>query len=578
MKKILNYLLFVAAACAVSCTNLDETVYSEIGTTNFIQSKDDVIALAMRPFGHASWVASQLTEVQESSADHWVTYTINGEYWGAGGYYARLHKHGWTIDDDYVNGPWVSLWAGIVQLNNVLDVLEGISPEKYNISETEFSELYEGSRAMRAWFYIKLFDLYRNLPLYRSVKDESKNTDSQVSPEKMFEFIESELLDALGKLPAKAALGGNGAKQMLWNKGGAASLLVRLYLNSEKWTGVDRYDLCAGYAQRIIDGEYGPYALDDVWDEPFKWNNITSDELIYAFESNKYQAHNHYDGDHFGWAFPVGGPWTKYFLFSEFGDPNFRFGLAPGLDVDYKEYPYQQGKPYRKFQKYPSDYRLKLYKNLGNGEREGMFLFGYIPNLKEGGYLKQIDGTTDLYIRDQAGFFHGAKPGEIIDDKRSGVEYADENSGTHMVKYPFYPDSDGDKIFEADYAEIRLAEIYYSLAECKLRAGDALAAGDLLNKVRKRNYPETDWSKYLYQGKETPSGSVQLDMAEMLDEWGREFIGELRRRTDLCRFGKFTDVWWDKTDTDPTRDIFPLSRTALAANPKLKQNPGYETN
>jgi hypothetical protein len=148
-----------------------------------------------------------------------------------------------------------------------------------------------------------------------------------------------------------------------------------------------------------------------------------------------------------------------------------------------------------------------------------------------------------------------------------------------MVKYPVYSDSDpADVHWNADYAEIRLAEIYYSLAECKLREGKKIEAGDLVNAVRKRNYPSTEYATTLYKGTTVPLGNVTLDMEEMLDEWGREFLGELRRRTDLCRFNRFTEVWWDKTDTDPNHDIMPLSRKVLSADPKLKQNPGYDSN
>ena len=65
-------------------------------------------------------------------------------------------------------------------------------------------------------------------------------------------------------------------------------------------------------------------------------------------------------------------------------------------------------------------------------------------------------------------------------------------------------------------------------------------------------------------------------MDEMLDEWGREFFAEGRRRIDLIRFGRFTDGWWDKTpDTDDHTIIFPIMRKVLDANPALKQNPGY---
>ena len=140
-----------------------------------------------------------------------------------------------------------------------------------------------------------------------------------------------------------------------------------------------------------------------------------------------------------------------------------------------------------------------------------------------------------------------------------------------FVKYPLYSDDESGQL-EADYCEIRLPEIIYSLAECKLRQGDAAAAGRLLNEVRKRNYPFTDWNTALY----TPEGAAKLDMKELLNEWGREFFAEGRRRVDLIRFEKFLDAWWDKdADVDNHTLIFPFHREILGANKYLKQNPGY---
>jgi hypothetical protein len=126
---------------------------------------------------------------------------------------------------------------------------------------------------------------------------------------------------------------------------------------------------------------------------------------------------------------------------------------------------------------------------------------------------------------------------------------------------------------ESDYTEIRLPEIIYSLAECKLRAGQKAEAGKLLNTVRRRNYPETEYASVLYQ----PEGAATLDLQEMLDEWGREFFAESRRRIDLIRFGKFSSgSWWDKIpDSDNHTEIFPIMRPILNANLKLEQNPGY---
>lgn len=148
----------------------------------------------------------------------------------------------------------------------------------------------------------------------------------------------------------------------------------------------------------------------------------------------------------------------------------------------------------------------------------------------------------------------------------------DHNSGWHFVKYPFYSDDDPNQV-ESDYTEIRLPEIIYSLAECKMRAGLKNEAALLLNKVRKRNYPAENYDDVLY----SPEGNVRFDEAEMLAEWGREFFAESRRRIDLIRFGKFNSGrWWDKTpDTDNHTAIFPITRTILNSNSMLVQNPGY---
>ena len=76
----------------------------------------------------------------------------------------------------------------------------------------------------------------------------------------------------------------------------------------------------------------------------------------------------------------------------------------------------------------------------------------------------------------------------------------------------------------------------------------------------------------------SPDGNTELTEAELLDEWGREFFAEGRRRMDLIRFGKFTTgSWWDKQpDADDHWEILPLHRDILNTNPAYRQNPGYE--
>ena len=83
-----------------------------------------------------------------------------------------------------------------------------------------------------------------------------------------------------------------------------------------------------------------------------------------------------------------------------------------------------------------------------------------------------------------------------------------------FAKYPFYSDDDAHQM-ESDYTEIRLPEVIYSLAECKLRSGKKADAARLLNSVRRRNYPAENFDEVLY----SPEGKAQLDEKEMLAEW-----------------------------------------------------------
>ena len=113
---------------------------------------------------------------------------------------------------------------------------------------------------------------------------------------------------------------------------------------------------------------------------------------------------------------------------------------------------------------------------------------------------------------------------------------------------------------------LRLEEVYYMLAECKLRDGDKKEPAELINWVRRRafdNYNDPD-----------PVTADNLDKWRMLDEWGIEFLAEGRRRTDLIRWDVFTtEAWWDHEPSDPSRKRFPVPTKALSGNNNLSKEP-----
>ena len=78
---------------------------------------------------------------------------------------------------------------------------------------------------------------------------------------------------------------------------------------------------------------------------------------------------------------------------------------------------------------------------------------------------------------------------------------------------------------------------------------------------------------------------TSMTLRQLLDEWGREFYFEGRRRTDLIRFGKFggdTGYNWqwkggvkEGQDFREFRNLFAIPTNDLIVNKKLKQNDGY---
>lgn len=578
-KKIIKYFLIPLGFVFISsCTDLNETVYSSVMSRNYYNTRMDIIRAVFRPFEHCYSTVYIRFETEELPADQIITPTRD-TWWYDAGKWERYHYHTWTIDEDsWIPQEWNMMYIGIGQCNLVLDDLKKLNPEEYEMASSDFDSFNAQLRTMRAYCYIRLLNAYRNIVL-TTTSDESVNSKpenrKQVPPKKAFEFIESELLWAIDNLPSKQGDKGNGLMQGQFTKAAAAGFLVRLYLNAEKWIGESHWDECAKMCERIINNEFGYYKIDNKWDTPFDWNNENSNEVIFAFPGTYGGTRWHYRTDYrtIYWRCNAYGA-EKYYGVSKEGVMNPKFACSPSYDLDGNLYNHKLGMVTQKFNKYPQDVRLKKYKNLGNSTREGMFLYGYMPYTESGVTKNAVSPTGyTTYIRDQVGRFRYNAFAGIPENKTSTLAMGDHNSGWHPVKYPFYPSGEAGCL-ESDFVELRLAEIYYSWAECKLRNGDVNGAGSLMNEVRKRNYPTATHATYLY----APDGTASLDLDELLDEWGREFLVEGRRRTDLIRFGKFcSEAWWDKQpDQSNHWEIYPISRNALNANKYLVQNEGYE--
>jgi hypothetical protein len=185
-------------------------------------------------------------------------------------------------------------------------------------------------------------------------------------------------------------------------------------------------------------------------------------------------------------------------------------------------------------------------------------IFGPNPADKRGQFYTA--GQTKE-IKDIGNFTDGFAIQKFRNVDRNGVQGSDKSGNFVDTDFPIF----------------RLADAYLMYAECAARgvAGASLSIGaGYINSLRTRASAPTVSSL-------TADGAgLQL----ILDERARELHWECHRRTDLIRFGKFSDggyLWpWKGgvaggTQTESFRNLFPIPANALASNNKLKQNPGY---
>lgn len=207
------------------------------------------------PFEHGFYSIGRARFCKSVVPINWDTWARDG-WWYDNAKWQYLHYHTWAADNESIKSEWGKLFHRNYAGNSVIDDLQKLDPAKFNMSQPEMDNFIAQNKALRAWFYIRLLDAFRNVPLAVSL-DQSKNSVGQVTPQELFSFIETELKTSIDALPAKNGNAGNGIAQGQWTKAGAAALLVRLYLNAEKWIGTSKYTECATYAQNILDGDYG---------------------------------------------------------------------------------------------------------------------------------------------------------------------------------------------------------------------------------------------------------------------------------------------------------------------------------
>ena len=568
----------VVAATALTSCNVDPDFYSQVTPETFYTSQEAVYQRYARPFTHWRWYAGHddnMWLLQELGTDEFIQPT-RGSDWYDGAKYQKIHHHEYAEDMGFIDEGWKLSQMGTALAWDALEDLSTVNFEKLGFPEGTREAMLSQLQGLVSYFYLRGLDMFGGMPLYTTTQSDIKPRSTDV---RTFEFIDSLLTEALPNVPVKTELGAKETGSI--NAAAIATMKAQLYFNAPSYIRQEKWQECADICKDIIEGKYGKYDIDPDWTNVFGFNNDTSPEIIWCVPSE----HAKLESDGMHWSRMVPYNFRNYLGGLEDSGSNNGIALMPGLDPTGRPYTTKLGRIYSKFN--DQDIRKQNYVYLGDGKYKGMFVVGLQQNplnpewvcMGSREYKGQIINEVDQVAyfsrvnnpryKDANGNFQYTS----VNDLESNIGTAEENSGIRLYKVSPRPNQTDKKLmFNPDIPIIRLAEVYYMLAECKMRLGKKQEAADLINHVRKR---------YFEGGNDPdPVTVANLDKYRMLDEWMMEFVGEGRRRTDLVRWDAYvTEDWWDhKATNNKNLNRFPIHYSVLEANQKLEQNPGYGRN
>ncbi|HKK79206.1 MAG TPA: RagB/SusD family nutrient uptake outer membrane protein [Phaeodactylibacter sp.] len=535
MEMRLHLLIYAAFLLSLtSCTDLEEELVGEVTESLSVEYDGPVCDCGtLEPIAFA-YVALRNSgtafhggyfSLQELTSDEMVVPVRGGE-WYDGGQLIQLHQHTYDPSNFVVHNTFMRHYQSIYEMNELLN------DRPYGFSAGNIAEV----RALRAYLYWRLLDMFGRV----KILTEESTDPPQVSRQEVFDFVEGELLEVLGvvELGPDIDFGGSAlpesgsAHQM--NRYGALGILAKLYINAEVYTGTPMYDKAEIAASYIIDSGYYQLCGEGCAVQNLgKRNGVDSDPELLEGYAAVFAPNNDNNPEH---VFSI----------------NYDEHLGPGMNFSHMSLHNGSQQSWRlESQPWNGYATLEEFYNAYDDKdvrKKVSFLAG--PQLDFGGsaiidYAVQED---DLQLN------YTPQINELAPNAR-------RQAGARPAKFSFKlfgkPDMDN------DFPIVRLGEMYLIRAEAKARqTGNWQDAEPDVNVLRAR------------AGVEEYNGN--LNEEEFLAERGREMFQEAIRRTDLIRFGRYNNPWWEKSASAPFRNLFPIPESPLSPDASSwTQNPGY---
>lgn len=457
----------------------------------------------------------------------------------------ELSKASWTADNTFIMSFYYRVLHQVAIFN---EFIRKVNEAKIELPEA--ARWIAEARTLRAMCWLHAIDNFGSVPFATEDSSVGSTAPQQISRADLFKYIDAELTEVLaGNDLYDYAQGDYGRA----NKGLAAMVLAKLYLNAEVYLGKAEG---AGYYQKCAD------VLTPLVG---KYNLHTTSKGVYSAYEELFLADNHKCAEEIIFAIQQDGvntqSWgvTQYMIFASTGGTMDAASLGissgwGGLRTTPQFFDYFSDTDARCLF-FTNDVQKKALEKLYAAEEEK-----YKKDVEDGKNpepLKTFEEWTE-------GKYH----------TKDIADMGKFENGYPLMKWKNM-NSDGtpgqsNGFVDTDWPVYRYADALLMLAECELRG--ATISGSMngkaaLDAVRNR----------------AGMAPITLNETNLLEERARELYQEGHRRSDLIRFGKYTKGynWAWKGGNVNGQDIadhfalFPIPTSDLNSNSNLEQNGSY---
>ncbi len=550
-KKLKIYALMLITALS-GCTKLDEGLNSTLTnqqTADALGSSGTGLLLKAAysdltaPFGDVG----QLINLTGNASDESLVATRAGD-WDDNGAWRVMHNHSWNADLGSLLGTFNSLNKINFDATNVL----AFGPTPSQAAEARF---------LRAYALYNILDFYGQFPI-RNPGDNLLNAPEVKSGAVAADFIISELNAILATMPAASAnINYKGTADA------ARFLLMRCYLNRGAFANRAAPTFSDADMQQVITLGNAIMSSGRYSYTPEYFDNFTADnqsktkEAIWAYDNTSGVSANNMDVRSFWYStlhynsFDPKAPnagWNGFSTVAEFYNT---FGITAA--------PTQTAADTALDKRIGGRFKAGVTDVPGSGLRPGLLIgqqFDDLGNKKHYRGWVAADGPNAKLLS-----FNPVIGANMFETTPGLLEA----TGIRILKYaPDFANYDG--AAGNDVIIFRYADAVLMVAEAMMRKATPDNAGALtmVNTLRAARGAAPLPTMTLV-------AATNFVPTTLLAERGRELYREWVRRTDLIRFGVFLRPWPYKPNDNPKYLLYPIPSQALAANPNLKQNPGY---